>query len=312
MMGFKTLRSFWIAAGLYMLGIFFAIAQTTIWAHEQPTGKGVWASVVSLLLIWGPVLAMAAVYHLCRWSHPARELARVAKLIHQGKAPLEELSRISAVNGGLAPVVAVLGEVLEELKKQKAELVSTERELGDRVAMKTGALERKIGSLKLQASLDPLTGLFNRRGLDAELPVLVAQYRLAGVDTCLLMIDVDHFKGYNDKLGHPAGDELLISIAQIIRSTIRDGDRAFRCGGDEFIVLLNGCNIKAGRAMADRLASLVAQLTKPAKVATPPTLSVGACCLDELHDPTPAALLKTADQRLYEAKAARQITRRSA
>jgi diguanylate cyclase (GGDEF)-like protein len=216
------------------------------------------------------------------------------------------------VNGGLAPVVAVLGEVLEELKKQKAELVSTERELGDRVAMKTGALERKIGSLKLQASLDPLTGLFNRRGLDAELPVLVAQYRLAGVDTCLLMIDVDHFKGYNDKLGHPAGDELLISIAQIIRSTIRDGDRAFRCGGDEFIVLLNGCNIKAGRAMADRLASLVAQLTKPAKVATPPTLSVGACCLDELHDPTPAALLKTADQRLYEAKAARQITRRSA
>ena len=100
---------------------------------------------------------------------------------------------------------------------------------------------------KIQATRDALTGLLNRRSLDIEIDRAVEQFQSVGTDACLLMIDIDHFKGLNDTLGHAAGDELLKSIAQIMRSAIRNSDQAFRCGGDEFVILLGGCGIRAGQ-----------------------------------------------------------------
>jgi diguanylate cyclase (GGDEF)-like protein len=264
----------------------------------------------SALSIWLPILAMVAVYHLCRWSAPARELARAALAVHKGQAPLEDLSRVAVDNGGLGLLRSVLQEILTDLKQQKSAMATVQDEIRQHVAVKTESLSRRIGSLQMQAARDALTGLLNRRSLDVSLERAVEQFRSVGTDVCLLMIDVDHFKGLNDTLGHPAGDELLKCIAQIIRSSIRDGDQAFRSGGDEFVVLLGGCDIKTGIRMGERIASLVAQFTKSMRVAHPPTLSVGACALNELETVSAISILKAADERLYAVKSTRPRTRK--
>ena len=119
------------------------------------------------------------------------------------------------------------------------------------------------------------------------------------------MIDIDYFKTLNDTLGHAAGDELLRDIGQIIRSTIRENDAAFRCGGDEFVVVLPGCTEESAQSMAERLNSLVKALTRPLRLAQQPKLSIGLSTLNSIREPSAAGLLEEADKRLYEVKSAR-------
>ena len=157
-----------------------------------------------------------------------------------------------------------------------------------------------------QATRDPLTGLFNRRFLDQYLPQAVQRHRAdkGRGDLCLMMLDVDHFKVLNDTLGHAAGDEFLKAVGQLIRSSIRGEDAAFRCGGDEFVIVLPGCGAAGGRAMADRLGSLVDALGRTLRVPKRPRLSIGLGTLSQLTDPTPERLLDEADRALYEVKSA--------
>src|SRR5688572_28675145 len=125
-----------------------------------------------------------------------------------------------------------------------------------KVASRTDALERTIGSLRQQATRDVLTGLFNRRFLDQYITQSVTRHVKENRDLCLLMMDIDHFKMLNDTLGHAAGDDLLRAIGQLIRSAIRGEDVGFRMGGDEFVVLLPGSGTDAGQSLATRLMSL--------------------------------------------------------
>jgi diguanylate cyclase (GGDEF)-like protein len=105
---------------------------------------------------------------------------------------------------------------------------------------------------------------------------------------------------------------LLRELGLLIRCTLRGNDQAFRCGGDEFVVLLHGCNVDAGQSIARRLELLVKRLTEPLKVASPPQLSIGVCSLSELKPPTAESFLQIADTRLYAVKARRPGRRRSA
>src|SRR5690606_14641280 len=133
------------------------------------------------------------------------------------------------------PVAALLAEILHDLRQQKTAVAELHAETRQRVAQRTDALERQLGSLRQQASRDKLTGLYNRRMLDQCLNQLVDECRAGRRALCLLMMDADYFKQLNDTLGHAAGDDLLRSIGQIIRSALREQDLAFRYGGDEFI-----------------------------------------------------------------------------
>jgi diguanylate cyclase (GGDEF)-like protein len=249
---------------------------------------------------------------LRRWFRPVPAIARLIEQARRGEISVEELTRAAVSRGRFQPLVHQIGQILLDLKQQRAERAALEQEFRDRIANRTDHLERKIGSLQVQAMRDYLTGLGNRRALDAELPRVIERYRSGLVDTALLMIDVDHFKPLNDTLGHPAGDQLLREIGQLIRSTLRGNDVAFRCGGDEFVVLLQGCNSDAGTAVAHRLAAMVKHLTGPLKVAMPPQLSIGVCSVSDLEDPSGEALTKTADARLYAEKQKRPGRLRSA
>jgi diguanylate cyclase (GGDEF)-like protein len=238
-----------------------------------------------------------------RWARPARTLADLLAQVRAGDAAIEALSDI---RGGLVDLVPVIQQVLHDTRQQKQALAELNDEIRQRVANRTDALERQIGSLRQQATRDSLTGLFNRRMLDAYLPQLLARCRTERLDLSLLMIDVDHFKPLNDTLGHGAGDNLLRDIAHIIRSSVRDQDAAFRIGGDEFAVLLPGAGDPVAQAIASRMRDLVDALARPLRVPVAPALSIGVASLSQMRNSDAPAMLKEADRKLYEMKAARR------
>jgi diguanylate cyclase (GGDEF)-like protein len=243
-----------------------------------------------------------------KWWKPARRLAKTLEGCRAGEFPIDELKD---VGGGLAKVAEAVQLLLHDLRDQRRQTAELEAEHRQRVTNRTNALERQMSSLRVQATRDALTGLHNRRMLEECLPKMIHECRQASRTLSILAIDVDNFKTLNDSLGHATGDEFLRSIAQILRSGVRDGDAAIRCGGDEFIVLLPGCSLDAARQLADRLSAMVHSLAKTIKSPIPPGLSVGSASLDILAasasiEQTMAELLEAADKQLYIKKAARK------
>jgi diguanylate cyclase (GGDEF)-like protein len=249
--------------------------------------------------------------HLWRhWSKPTAHARDLLVRIRAGEASIGELGDI---RGGIAPVLMEVQEILRELRRQKAEIARIELETTQRIANRTDALERSLGTVRRQATRDSLTGLFNRRLLDELLPRMFDRCRAEAEPLSLMMIDVDDFKLLNDTLGHAAGDDFLRSLGQLIRSTIRDGDMAFRYGGDELVLLLPNNSLAQAGVVRDRLVSLVDALVKPLRVARPPRLSIGLVSSNEPRDSASGdMLLQEADRLLYDIKLTRQVKRRDA
>ena len=263
-----------------------------------------WTTQVMLCAVALLAAAWGAIHRHHYWTLPLRHLREHVWRVYRGEATIESLSDVT---GGPAELVPLFQDLLRDVRVQKAEVTALEAEMRRRMAHRTDALERTIDALRHQATRDALTGLFNRRFLDNFLPQAVQKCQASKVDLCLLMIDVDHFKKLNDTLGHPAGDALLKSIGQIIRSTARGEDVAFRFGGDEFLIVMLGSGEKAGRALSDRVTSLVDALCKTYHVAPRPRLSVGMVTISSMPDGQPAtaeSLLVEVDKRLYAEKAA--------
>jgi len=258
-----------------------------------------------MLVATGP-LVLVALMSFREWRHwrrPTRQLEELIARARLGEIPIHELDQRL---GGVASLVPVVQELLRDLRSQKQVVADLHEQYRQRAAAKTQSFERTIGSLRAQATKDALTGLYNRRMLDENLPKLIEQCKAGSSDLCVLMIDVDHFKMLNDTLGHAAGDALLRAIGQIIRSSVREQDLAIRNGGDEFVILLPGSNQVAGQTLADRLVSLIDQLVKTLRVKPAPRLSIGLASLSGLTEPTSVALLHEADARLYDIKFARK------
>ena len=289
-------------AVLQIGAILLAVAIMALFVRLLLGGKAVSASWAVQIL-----LAAATVAGICwgawqrykLWTIPVRRLGDIVQAVRRGELPLDELSKVEGVPAVLVPV---LRDLLEDLKNRRAEIQQLEQEMNQRVANRTDALERMLGTLREKASRDPMTGLLNRRMLDESLPRIVERCRAERLSLTVLMIDVDNFKLLNDTLGHAAGDELLRSIGQMIRSTARESDLSFRCGGDEFVVAMEGADAAAGKALSDRLVSLVDGLAKTLRVERRPRLSIGMALLRDLEDPTARAILEAADRALYEIK----------
>ncbi len=154
-----------------------------------------------------------------------------------------------------------------------------------------------------QALVDPLTALFNRRWLDKMLPRQMERSEREGIPLSLLMIDVDHFKDFNDRFGHGAGDRVLRRVGRELQDKVRPGDLVARYGGEEMAVLLPDARLEDAMTVAERLRAAVAIATIGAKEGTPlppVTISVGAArCAGEQ---TPEAFIQAADEALYRAK----------
>ncbi|MGK9452690.1 diguanylate cyclase domain-containing protein [Acidithiobacillus caldus] len=149
------------------------------------------------------------------------------------------------------------------------------------------------------AERDALTGLPNRRQFERD---LLREQALVdrGQDCFVAMIDVDGFKFLNDRHGHLLGDQLLTRVAQRLRESLRRYDGLYRFGGDEFIALLPKLHPQCAVGMADRLCRAIECLHENNRSGLSITVSVGLAPLQKGGDPQ--AILKTADQALYQAK----------
>lgn len=158
---------------------------------------------------------------------------------------------------------------------------------------------------KRNAQVDALTGLYNRRWFDEALPRFVKRFARGAQPLALLMIDVDHFKRVNDEHGHPAGDAVLVAVANTLRTAVRPTDLVARYGGEEFVIILPETTGKGALGVAERLRTSVKKTPiqdSSGKPLPPVTISCGGSVLEELPEPTAAGIVAAADARLYKSK----------
>jgi diguanylate cyclase (GGDEF)-like protein len=211
---------------------------------------------------------------------------------------------------GLAAYLLTIGNIAHQrndrLRETRARLQLGERaqltanEVLRRQLEEIHQLQEKLGE---QANRDPLTGLYNRRYIDATLEQELARSQRGGHPLCVVMMDIDHFKQINDTLGHVAGDACLRSIALTLQDCVRISDHCGRWGGEEFICLLPETDSAGGQEMAERLRLAVASLPLAWQgLSLHATISVGLTVRRDGE--APDALIGRADAALYRAKEA--------
>jgi diguanylate cyclase (GGDEF)-like protein len=150
---------------------------------------------------------------------------------------------------------------------------------------------------------DPLTGIHNRRHLFARLDMELARAQRFNTQVSVLVIDIDHFKRFNDSFGHPAGDEVLKGVARVIESSIRRIDTVARVGGEEFVVVLPGTGKADAGEVAEKLRRAVERTSLSPTEARPVTISLGFCTYPS-DGADAQELVEGADRALYAAKRA--------
>jgi diguanylate cyclase (GGDEF)-like protein len=215
-----------------------------------------------------------------------------------------------------------LALVLEDLGSRNGTLVNGKRvqtvklRRGDRIQIGTGVVfqlaifdevEETLARRLYDASVrDSLTLLYNRRHFFARLNEEIAHSRRQQTAVCVMLLDLDHFKGVNDSLGHAAGDQLLRAVARALNAAIRTEDMLARYGGEEFAIMTRTSSLAEAAACAERLrASVEAVRADYCGAPLRATISIGVAEISECGvDATVEMLLARADERLYRAKAA--------
>ncbi len=280
-----------------LLVLLAAVGGVLVGIMESRLQHRIWPLLLGIPLIAIPITRLGH-----RWA--CGPIERMVRLLLAGDTPQQPLVPRLPVDredevGQLARVVHRLGAEAAQGRQEARQL---RRTLDDRVEKATHMATRNLKELAMR---DPLTNLGNRRFLDEYLPELFESCQDSNADLVCIAIDIDHFKGLNDTLGHGAGDELLRVLGHLIQGLIRHEDFAVRLGGDEFLILMPCCTLTRVRQMADQLHALFRQHTRVVvRNAIKPDLSMGAA--SRLRDcaATPHELIKRADEYLYEAKRA--------
>ena len=244
--------------------------------------------------------------------HPAEraEVQKIHRQAMQQRNPLHAQYRIVRTSDAQERWVQVWGEYAIDPHQNTLRMTGTVQDITER-RQSEEQLDRYRHTLEEQVRLDPLTQLANRRALDEALQTAWAQAQERRRPLALLMLDIDHFKAYNDHYGHVGGDHCLQQVAAALAAAVqRQGELVARYGGEEFAVLLPDADSAQALATAQRLCAAVRALelehqTSPVRHCV--TVSVGATCLyPENCAATPgiAQLFEQADAALYQAKKA--------
>lgn len=246
------------------------------------------------------VFGMVAYYLALYLSRPIEQLARSAKQVQNNHAgaqfplhhPVLEIAQLGQSIDAMTR--SLLGKE-RELQQANASLEAT-------VAQRTAALTQANAELLSLATHDGLTGVYNRRRFDEKITEYSLLSRRTGRPFALLLIDADHFKRINDTYGHAVGDDVLQQLAKLIQSSVRTTDFVARYGGEEFAVLLpEVAHPDTPEVVAEKIRAAVATADFPGVGNV--TVSIGLGLADPA-DNTHTALIKRADQQLYQAKAA--------
>jgi diguanylate cyclase (GGDEF)-like protein len=196
-------------------------------------------------------------------------------------------------------------QLIDSLSSKNQALLEMNRELEAKIHERTHELAEANARLAQLAVTDGLTGLYNHRHLHERLTLEVERSQRSGLPLSLLMLDVDHFKQFNDSFGHPAGDEVLRQLARVLTDTRRANDVVARYGGEEFAVILVDTAKFTAAKVAERVRERVVahDFSDAAQKAGKISVSIGVATFNE--DGTDAeALVRSADTALYAAKRA--------
>lgn len=199
------------------------------------------------------------------------------------------------VQGDDGQVTTLMSQIVQANEQLQKRLNNAEAALQDQA--------EEITAYMCEARTDTLTGLPNRRAFDDELTRRMAEWRRSETPVNVVILDIDHFKMFNDQFGHAAGDAVLMEVARVMNTVTRESDVVARLGGEEFSVVLAGVEASEARRAAERIRKAVAATAfqyegKELHV----TVSCGVAQAITAEDGT--SLLKRADEALYASKAA--------
>jgi diguanylate cyclase (GGDEF)-like protein len=189
-----------------------------------------------------------------------------------------------------------------------ADALARRRQLADTVAEHIALAMANLSlreALRLEAIRDPLTGLYNRRYMQEFLERELHAARRKRRPLAVMMLDLDHFKRYNDNFGHSAGDQALAVVGETLLRCVRADDVACRYGGEEFALILPECSLRQATVRAEEIRTCISEYhaRRSDQAANTLTVSIGVAAFDETTDRVDL-LLKFADEALYEAKRA--------
>jgi diguanylate cyclase (GGDEF)-like protein len=233
--------------------------------------------------------------------------ARAGRLEYRGVRSKREVIGAFRVPDGL-PVVATAAFSLPEERAQFRRTAiafvtaaGAAMLLGLQVALSWARGRQLRQRLQVEAARDPLTGLLNRRALEAQATRLLAEAAKSGQPVALLLLDLDHFKSVNDTHGHAAGDAVIRGVAEVLMREIRQDDLACRWGGEEMLAVLRNCDLVHAEQRALRLRAAITAAQPGGVPGLRVTASMGVAAFPE-HGAALDALTERADKALYVAK----------
>jgi diguanylate cyclase len=202
--------------------------------------------------------------------------------------------------GNIDDILALKDGIIAEIKKVRISSQSIKKELNE-YRRTTQSLSSKLEQTEAKALVDALTNVLNRNAYNMKISQMIREFSRVNEPFCLLVIDIDHFKKFNDQYGHKAGDRVLRSVAASVQESLRASDLVFRYGGEEFVVILGGADLGIAAKLAEKVRQGVEKdyyidKEKNMKV----TVSLGVACVQP--EDTELSLFERADKALYVAK----------
>lgn len=243
---------------------------------------------ITLLMVLGLLLGIGLTAYLLGLTivQPLDRLTKAAAKVAAGNLQVD----LPVLSGGeVGYMTEVFNDMVARLRQGRDDLAAINNTLSER--------NKELAQLSIT---DSLTGLYNRKHLMETLVNEAARARRHKRSFSVLMIDIDHFKQYNDTFGHLAGDDLLTKMASIFKESIRDVDYAARYGGEEFLVMLPETELNGACESAERIRARVATESF-GNANNQITVSIGVAAFRE-HGNTPESIIASADAALYQAK----------
>jgi len=239
-----------------------------------------------------------------------RARANIAKMVHENYPGPNEYRAVR--KDGSEFDIEVNNSLIRDRNGKPIRMVLIARDISDRKKAEQ-QIKELMHKLEIERDLaqansltDSLTGLPNRRYIDLVLQTEFSRHKRSGSPLSLIMLDVDHFKKYNDHYGHLAGDHCLRRIAEAARIVVeRASDTVARYGGEEFLVILPDTDSEGATGLAERIGKAVQELMLPhaaSDTAAVVTISLGVASATDHELSDSAQLIALADQALYLAK----------
>jgi len=215
---------------------------------------------------------------------------------HKMEASMEDIQAAATIED----ILALKEGIIKEIGKVRVRSQSLKSEL-NAYKKTTQSLSSKLEQTEAKALVDSLTNVLNRNAYNMKISQMIREFSSSKDFFCLLVLDIDHFKKFNDTYGHKAGDRVLKSVAASVQDSLRASDLVFRYGGEEFVVLLNGIQEENAFKLADKIRKNVEKeyfVDKEKKLKV--TISLGVACVKEGESET--ELFERADKAMYVAK----------